>query len=79
MAKTRVQLDLEQEEAEALDAFRRRCGLRSRADAVRTALAIIAWVERESSLGRQVVAVGSEQVSHLVVPGVTGVLGSREE
>ena len=70
-SKTRVQLDLYPHEAEALDALRDHCGLRSRADAVRTALAIIEWVHREAQMGRRILAVGSDELSQLVVPGLT--------
>lgn len=71
VAKYRVQLDLSRGEVSALDALQKRCALRSRADAVRAALAVLEWVHQESSRGRSVVAVGGDSVSCLVVPGVT--------
>ena len=59
--------------------MRERCGLRSRSDAVRTALAVLAWIDDERSQGRRVVAIGDEEVSHLVVPGLTTSLGQQEQ
>lgn len=67
-AKVRVQLDLEAAEVEALDALRASWGLRSRADAVRTALAVLEWMQNEVSWGRSVVAVGDDFISHLALP-----------
>jgi len=75
VARVRVQLDLQPQEVQALDALRQRCGLRSRADAVRAALAVVEWVEREARDGRRVVAVGKDDVAHLVVPGLTTGVG----
>lgn len=69
--KTRVQLDLTTDEAAALDRLRNQCSLRSRADAVRTALAVLEWVEHEASSGRRIVAVNSESLSYLTVGGIT--------
>ena len=71
MAKVRVQLDLSEAEAAALDTLRDECGLRSRADAVKAALAVLGWVETQASAGRKVVALHGSNVSWLVVPGVT--------
>jgi hypothetical protein len=70
MKRVRVQLDLHPNEAEGLDAMKDNLGLRSRADAVRTALAILEWVDRESASGRRIVSVGSEYVTLLDVPGI---------
>lgn len=70
-AKVRVQLDLSTDEVRALDTLRSDCGLRSRADAVRTALAVLEWIQREARRGNSVVAVGDKDISHLVVPGLT--------
>lgn len=70
-AKTRIQLDLTKNEAAALDRMRQQCNLRSRADAVRTALAVLEWVEHESSSGRRIVAVDGESLSHLAISGIT--------
>jgi hypothetical protein len=69
-------MDMQEAEVRALDALRDRLSLRSRADAVRTALAILEWVEGETGRGRRVVAIGDEEVSRLVVPGLTTELGS---
>lgn len=69
--KVRVQLDLFADEVDALDAIRDNCGLRSRADSIRTALAVLEWVTKESQKGKQIFAVGSDDISHLVVPGLT--------
>lgn len=70
-AKVRIQLDLRAHEARALDALRDRCELRSRAEAVRAALAVLEWVQGETQQGRRVLAVGEDRVSYLVVPGLT--------
>ena len=67
----RIQLDLRRREAEALDDLREHCASRSRADAVRTALAVVQWVREETSRGRRILAVGSDDVSYLAVPGLT--------
>jgi hypothetical protein len=72
--KVRIQLDLRPTEARALDAIRDRCELRSRADAVRTALAVIEWVQLETRKGHRILAVGSESVTQLAVPGLTTLL-----
>lgn len=69
--RVRVQLDLMPDEAQSLDALKEKCGLRSRSDAVRTALAVLEWIERESRNGNSIVAVGEDGVSKLVVPGIT--------
>lgn len=69
--KVRVQLDLYQYEVQALDALRDSCGLRSRAEAVRTSLAIIEWVQQQVQQGRKIMAVGDDDVAQLVVPGLT--------
>lgn len=69
--KTRVQLDLSHEEVTRLDALRDSCGLRSRSDVVRSALAIIDWMVSETEAGRKVVATGNDLVSELVMPGIT--------
>jgi hypothetical protein len=71
VARVRVQLDLPPAEASALDRIRDACDLRSRADAVRTALAVVEWVQGEVARGRRVVAVGPDHVSILTVPGLT--------
>jgi hypothetical protein len=76
-SKKRVQLDLSMAETKALDGLRDACYLRSRADAVRTALAVLEWVRMEVEQGRRVVAVGDGQVSWLAVPGL--VKPAREE
>jgi hypothetical protein len=70
-SKTRVQLDLRSEDVQALEALQVQCGLRARADAVRMALGVLAWVRAESTQGRRVVAVGKNEVSVLVLPGIT--------
>jgi hypothetical protein len=67
----RVQLDMSAEEAESLDTLRETCGLRSRSDAVRLALAVIDWVHRESRCGRKVVAFSDEIITEFVMPGIT--------
>lgn len=67
-ARVRVQLDLPPREVAALDALRDRLQLRSRADAVRTALGVLEWVQREAALGRRVLAVGKDDVVHLALP-----------
>ena len=69
--KVRVQLDLSPAEVRALDELREGCGLRSRADAVRTALSVIEWIQQEVRGGRNIHAVGRDDVSRLVVPGLT--------
>ena len=69
--KVRVQLDLPAHEAEALDAIRDRFDLKSRADAVRTALAIVDWVQGQVAQGRRVVAIGDTDVSYLALRGLT--------
>ena len=71
MSKVRVQLDLTTRETDALDSIRDECQLRSRADAVKAALAVLAWVQTETQHGRKVVALDSKNVSWLVLPGVT--------
>jgi hypothetical protein len=68
--RVRVQLDLASEEVGALDDLKARCGLRSRADAVRLSLAVLEWVSDQTTVGRQVVAVGERDVVHLAVPGL---------
>lgn len=69
--KVRVQLDLSAGEVQALDALRDRCGLRSRADAVRTALAIVEWVEQGARSNKKILAVGGDDITQLVIPGLT--------
>lgn len=69
-AKVRIQLDLPRREAQALDGLRDRLAVRSRADVVRTALAVMEWMESETARGRRVVAVGDDTVSYLALPGV---------
>ena len=69
--RIRVQLDLSPEEVARLDSLRDACGLRSRSDAVRSALAVIDWMTSETRGGRKVVAMGDGLVSELVMPGVT--------
>jgi hypothetical protein len=69
--KLRVQLDLTSDEIRALDALRTGCGLRSRADAVRTALGVLEWIHGEARKGNSILAVGDEDIRHLVVPGLT--------
>lgn len=71
MSKIRVQLDLTTHQANALDRLRDQCDLRSRAEAVKTALAVLAWVRSESDQGRRVVALDGKNVSWLVMPGIT--------
>lgn len=68
--RVRVQLDLASEEVQALDDLKARCGLRSRADAVRLSLAMLEWMAEQTTIGRQVVAVGERDVVHLAVPGL---------
>jgi hypothetical protein len=70
-SKIRIQLDLPPREVLALDALKARCNLASRAAAVRTALAVMEWIEQEVSEGRRVLAVGSDCVNYIVVPGLT--------
>ena len=77
MDKVRVQLDLTTAEASALDTLRDECGLRSRADAVKAALAVLRWVDLQATVGRKVVALDGSNVSWLVVPGVTDRLADR--
>lgn len=69
--KVRVQLDLDRQEVAKLDSLIADCRLRSRSDAVRTALAVIDWASSEARAGRKVVALGEDLVSELVMPGVT--------
>jgi hypothetical protein len=69
--KVRVQLDMRTDEVRALDALRDRCGLRSRADAVRTALAIVEWVEQGARNNKKILAVGGDDITQLVIPGLT--------
>ena len=69
--KIRIQLDLTPHAANALDALKDRFNLRSRAEAVRTALAVVEWMDSETSRGRQIVAVGPNDVSYLAIPGLT--------
>lgn len=69
--KVRIQLDLRASEAEALDALRDRWKLRSRADAVRTALAVLEWIHGQTAQGRKIVSVGEEGIAQLVVPKLT--------
>lgn len=71
MEKVRVQLDLSPAEARGLDRLKRMLGLRSRADAVRTALAVLEWAEGEAQSGRRVVGIGAQEVSYLTIPGMT--------
>ena len=75
--KQRVQLDLAPEQVVSLDALRERFALRSRADAVRAALAIVEWVDAETTQGRRVVAVGPESVSWFAMPGLQRTLGAH--
>ncbi len=70
--KVRVQLDLPVHEAKALDAIRDRFDLKSRADAVRTALAVVNWVQGQTAEGRRILAVGQSDVSYLALPGLEG-------
>ncbi len=65
-----MQLDLLPEEIASLDDLTQRFGLRSRADAVRTALGVLEWIKTETGTGRQVVAVGDNFVSRLMIPGL---------
>ena len=69
--RRRVQLDLLPEEIASLDDLTQGYGLRSRADAVRTALGVLEWIRTETATGRQVVAVGDNFVSRLMIPGLT--------
>jgi hypothetical protein len=69
--KVRVQLDLPPHEAVALDAIRDRFDLKSRADAVRTALAVVDWMQGQVAQGRTVLAIGNEDVSYLTLRGLT--------
>jgi hypothetical protein len=77
--KVRVQLDLPAREAAALDAIRDRFDLRSRADAVRTALAVVDWMQGQVAQGRQILAVGDQNIAYLAVPGLTGPLRPESE
>ena len=52
--KFRVQLDLYSYEVEALDDIRNKCGLRSRADTIRTALSVMEWVTNEVQKGKHI-------------------------
>lgn len=79
MEKVRIQLDLAVAEAEALDRLKDRYGLASRKDAVRTALAILEWVQHETAAGRRVMAVGADRLSYLAVPGVTTLASTDRE
>jgi hypothetical protein len=76
--RVRVQFDLASEEVGALDDLKARCGLRSRADAVRLSLATLEWMADQTTVGRQVVAVGERDVVHLAVPGLRRRRGGRE-
>jgi hypothetical protein len=69
--KVRIQLDLRTDEANALDELREHCAVASRADAVRTALAVVEWIRDEISQGKRIFAVGRNDVSALMVPGLT--------
>jgi len=71
-SKVRIQLDLPAREARALDQLRDRLAVRSRADVVRAALAVMEWMEAETARGRRVLAVGDDAVSYLALPGVSG-------
>lgn len=71
LSNVRVQLDMSAEEAESLDSLRETCGLRSRSDAVRAALAVIDWVHRESRSGRKVVSFDGDVMTEFVMPGIT--------
>ena len=75
--KIRIQLDLNPHEVQALDRLRDSCSLSSRADAVRTSLAIFEWIQREARNGRRILAVGEQDVVPLVLPGVTILTGSE--
>lgn len=77
--KVRIQLDLRNEEAAALDALRRHCAGGSRADVVRTALAVVEWVREETARGRRVLSLGPDEISYLVVPGLTTRTNGAEE
>jgi hypothetical protein len=77
--QVRVQLDMSNEEAAGLDSLKEACGLRSRSDAVRTALAVIEWVSREADSGRRIVALGGDVVSEFVMPGVTIGRGNKRK
>ncbi len=79
MRKVRVQLDLPASEAAALDAIRDRFDLRSRADAVRTALAVVDWMQGQIAQGRQILAVGDQNIAYLAVPGLTSPTRSESE
>ena len=70
-AKIRVQLDLSVSEVEALDSLRAVCSLRSRAEAVRTALAVLEWVQTEAQSGQKILSVGNDGILQFVVPGLT--------
>ena len=67
----RVQFDLRAGEAQALDRLRGALDLGTRKDTVRTALAVLEWVQREAAAGRRVLGVGADQVSFLSIPGLT--------
>ncbi len=69
--RIRVQLDLSPGEVRALDRLRDSCGLSSRADAVRAALAIIEWTHEESQKGRKIMSIGDDNVVPLFIPGIT--------
>jgi hypothetical protein len=77
--KIRIQLDLHQHEAQALDKLRDSLRLRSRADTVRTALAIIEWIQKESQNGRRIFAIGEDDVVPLTLPGLTISTASKPE
>jgi ribose/xylose/arabinose/galactoside ABC-type transport system permease subunit len=70
-SKVRVQLDLTAQQTQALDMLRDRCGFRSRADAVKAALAILGWVQSETQMGRKVVAIDGQNASWFVMAGIT--------
>ncbi len=76
--RVRVQLDLAVEEVEALDDLKARCGLRSRADAVRLSLAMLEWMREQTTVGRRVVAVGERDVVYLAVPGMRPERGGQQ-
>jgi hypothetical protein len=79
LSKTvRVQLDLQSSEAAALDELKTRCGLSSRKDAIKAALAVIDWVKLEASAGRRIMAIGPDYISQLAIPGVT-TLGEQKQ
>lgn len=69
--KVRVQLDLTAQQTSVLDKLRDECGFRSRADAVKAALAVLAWVQSETQDGRRVVALDGHNASWFVMPGIT--------